>query len=336
MDSSVFKQRIKSLSPSEFEEFIAEIWGAKGWSTTVTSRSDDRGTDIIATRDSGEKELIQVKRYREGNSVGSKEVRNYATLYQQKEDVDSVVIVTSNSFTDPGRELAHDLDVRAIEEIRLYELVDEVDLFEYLSNNSESEISQQEGQTSLPEGYSDALREAATVLTELSDAMNIIKELGEVDDIEYIFAKNDFSSDDFDSILLFHDHWVGVADDAFQIAERLRDLPEESFPSDLRSLIELQIGLLESLGEEISLAIRYKEKLLNTRLEGSPIEIGEHKQLLDMDEVISCNILPPAETADLETLKKKQDQRMDQVTMLIQKTGLLSKKRKEIVDQYNR
>lgn len=105
----VTKQELQSIDPYEFEELIAELWESKGYTTTVRSKSNDRGIDIEAER-GGFKEVIQAKRYNETNKIGSKEVRTYATLYQQT-DANQVVLVTSGQVVESAKELADDLHV---------------------------------------------------------------------------------------------------------------------------------------------------------------------------------------------------------------------------------
>lgn len=117
-----FLRLIRSMNEYEFEQFIGDIWNERGFDTTVRQGSGDRGIDVVARRD-GEKQLIQAKRYQQSNKVGSKQVREYATLYQQVEDADSVVIVTTSSFTEPSQELAWELDVEIIDGEALFEIV---------------------------------------------------------------------------------------------------------------------------------------------------------------------------------------------------------------------
>lgn len=69
--------------------------------------------------------LIQAKAYSKENKISSNEVRNYATLYQQEDDVDEVVLVTTSRFTSQAKELAQDLDVDAIDRENLAEMVSE-------------------------------------------------------------------------------------------------------------------------------------------------------------------------------------------------------------------
>lgn len=101
------------MEPYDFEKFVAKVWKSKGFDTNISQQSRDWGVDIIASK-SDTKVAIQAKRYSESNKVGSQEVRNYATVYQQDDSINSVVIVTSGKFTKPSKKLAGKLDVGAV------------------------------------------------------------------------------------------------------------------------------------------------------------------------------------------------------------------------------
>jgi restriction system protein len=111
------------MDPYKFEQFVADVWEKRGYNTEVRNGSGDRGIDVVAIN-SETKKLIQVKRYNPSNKVGSQEIREYATLYQQVDDADTVLIVTSGTFTDAGRRLAADLEVEAVNGSELFAIVD--------------------------------------------------------------------------------------------------------------------------------------------------------------------------------------------------------------------
>ena len=111
------KKKLQSMNEYDFEKLVADLWSREGWNTNVTDPSGDRGIDVVATRTglTTEKQVIQAKRYTEGNTVGSKEVRTYATLRQQESDADSVVLVTTSQFTKQATRLATDLRVKLVD-----------------------------------------------------------------------------------------------------------------------------------------------------------------------------------------------------------------------------
>ncbi|WP_129115102.1 restriction endonuclease [Halegenticoccus tardaugens] len=115
--TSAHHERLRTLDPYEFELFIAELWSRRGWETEVSQRSVDRGIDVIATRSNPfrEKQVIQAKRYGEGNNVGSSEIQQYSSLRHQENGVDTVVVVTTSGFTTQAEELAGDLNVKLLD-----------------------------------------------------------------------------------------------------------------------------------------------------------------------------------------------------------------------------
>lgn len=111
---STVQSYLEEIGPYEFENLIAEIWEFKfGYTTRTTSASQDRGVDIVAIQNEplNEKILIQTKLYQKGNKVGSQQIREYATLYQQDNDADQVVLISTGGFTKQADELADDLRV---------------------------------------------------------------------------------------------------------------------------------------------------------------------------------------------------------------------------------
>jgi hypothetical protein len=115
---------IDDLNPEEFEHYVADIWEERGWNVEVTQSSNDRGIDIVATKSNPfqQKQLIQAKKYAQENSISSTDVQQYASLYQQEESVDSVVIVTTSYFTTNAKDRAEDLNVKLVDGEKLEEM----------------------------------------------------------------------------------------------------------------------------------------------------------------------------------------------------------------------
>ena len=130
---SEIQYQLQQMDPYEFEQLVADVWEAEGYDTTVRQKSDDRGIDVEAVKQQPfhQKVLIQAKRYSDSNTIGSEEVRKYATLYQQVNDADTVVIVTTGGFTNQAERLARDLDVK---------LVDGKSLAQMIANNDGTQI----------------------------------------------------------------------------------------------------------------------------------------------------------------------------------------------------
>lgn len=125
-------QFLYALTPEEFENFVARVWSERGWDANVTQISGDSGIDIVATKESPfqQKQLVQAKRYGPDSSVGSPDIQQYASLRQQEDNVDSVVVVTSSGFSNQAVQLAEKLNVKLISGSELYTLVAENGLFD--------------------------------------------------------------------------------------------------------------------------------------------------------------------------------------------------------------
>lgn len=131
------QEQLLSLSPYELEKVVAELWNQMGYETQVTSKSSDRGIDVdVQNQERNERKVIQVKQYSKGNRIGSPEIRKYATLYQQEDGLDEVILVTTSSYTKEAKILAHDLDVRIINGQKIAKLTQK-----YLPRSNKSEES---------------------------------------------------------------------------------------------------------------------------------------------------------------------------------------------------
>lgn len=98
-----------ALTPIAFEEYVEDVWRAKGYSCERTPSSGDDGIDIIAENED-RRTLIQVKRYTT-QSVGIETVQRSAGLLVDNEyQADGVAIVTTSSFTDNARRRANRID----------------------------------------------------------------------------------------------------------------------------------------------------------------------------------------------------------------------------------
>ncbi|RLG91395.1 MAG: hypothetical protein DRO36_04320 [Candidatus Hecatellales archaeon] len=70
----LLQNNFESLSPREFEEFIAKLFRAMGYQVKLTPYVKDMGADILAKNEK-DTILIQVKKYSVGHNVSNKEVQ---------------------------------------------------------------------------------------------------------------------------------------------------------------------------------------------------------------------------------------------------------------------
>jgi len=154
---NISREDLESIDPYDFEQLVADVWEAKGYDTTVRSKSGDEGIDVEAEK-TGYKEVIQAKRYNISNKLGSEDIRFYATLYQQEPEANSVVIVTSSEFTDEGRVLADKLKVdtfngdELISEIQEYN-VELTSVFNQEQSNSTDSFDSKHNSSSSPQSF---------------------------------------------------------------------------------------------------------------------------------------------------------------------------------------
>ena len=100
------REHLCSMDPGAFENLIADYFLRRGFvHADVIGRSGDRGVDIIATNAQGERELIQCKRYRPGNNIGSTPIQRVDSYMRSRNAIRAWVITTSD-FTPEGRDEA--------------------------------------------------------------------------------------------------------------------------------------------------------------------------------------------------------------------------------------
>ena len=91
---------IRSLSPADFEELVAETYRAQGNSVEVVGGTGDHGIDLVVHSYRGDTYLVQCKRYR--GKIGEPVVRDfYGSL--RASDASGGAIITSGTFTDAAR-----------------------------------------------------------------------------------------------------------------------------------------------------------------------------------------------------------------------------------------
>lgn len=138
------KTRLQEMDNYEFEHLVADLWERMGWNTEVLQASVDAGIDVIATKETPypQKKVIQAKRYSSGNTVGGPDIQQYASLKHQEPDADSVIVVTTSSFTTHAHDRAKDLNVKLVDVDALVSMINEVGIDvvrKYIDLTSEKE-----------------------------------------------------------------------------------------------------------------------------------------------------------------------------------------------------
>ena len=162
--------QLQKIDEYLFEQLVAGLWETRGWTTKVTSGSNDRGVDVIAEKQNPfhQKQLIQAKRYSQGNKIGSPDIQQYSSLKHQFQNVDNVVVVTTSDFTSQARDIANSLNVKLINGRELVSLIVETDpedlLEEYFPDDFFS--SDSNSSSGLKKSTSDNLSEISTQFDE--------------------------------------------------------------------------------------------------------------------------------------------------------------------------
>lgn len=143
MASSEILQTLRDLPPRHFEQFVADVWQERQeWTTEVMDAGPDSGLDVIGEPPGGgPKTAVQCKRYR-NRKVTSRDIREYASLRMQWEDVQGVTLVTTSSFTRDARETAARVDVKCIDGDKLVSLIrnfNAEDILEWYTNDKPEE-----------------------------------------------------------------------------------------------------------------------------------------------------------------------------------------------------
>lgn len=101
----------------------------------MSQASIDAGIDVVATKEMPypQKKVIQAKRYGENTTVGGPDIQQYASLKQQVEGADSVIVVTTSEFTSSAQKRARDLNVKLVDGDRLAQLIDEHDAWDLVT-----------------------------------------------------------------------------------------------------------------------------------------------------------------------------------------------------------
>ena len=162
------KRRLQVMDEYDFEYFVAELWERMGWETTVSQASMDAGIDVVATKETPypQKKVIQAKRYGENTTVGGPDIQQYASLKQQVEGADSVIVVTTSEFTSSAHKRARELNVKLVDGDRLVQLIDEFDAGDLVSKYV-SDVRVERAEPSIADGGATTAKEGSKITTEI-------------------------------------------------------------------------------------------------------------------------------------------------------------------------
>ncbi|MDA8265177.1 MAG: restriction endonuclease [Actinomycetota bacterium] len=113
--------RLRELTPAAFEQAVGDVLNAHGWHLSLTGGSGDEGADLAGKDPSGQRTIVQCKRYAATHGVGSPTVQlalGARTIHR----AERVLVVTSSGFTAPARSLARREGIELLDGVTLVSL----------------------------------------------------------------------------------------------------------------------------------------------------------------------------------------------------------------------
>ena len=114
-DARLRDEHVPSMSPAEFERFVARQLEQAGWSVRHTGRTGDQGCDVVAEL-RGFRAVVQVKKCRAGNAAVQEVVAARHHYGAQ------VMVVVALGFTPAARLLAASNGVHLMHHSQLCDL----------------------------------------------------------------------------------------------------------------------------------------------------------------------------------------------------------------------
>lgn len=115
---------LRKMSPTDFEEYIADLFRRQGYSARAVGRSHDGGIDVEATKD-GVTHLIQCKKFIT-SQVGVHDVRDFYGAITDRLSDGKGYFITTNIFTHEAEKFAEDKRIELIDGTKLLALIKEV------------------------------------------------------------------------------------------------------------------------------------------------------------------------------------------------------------------
>jgi HJR/Mrr/RecB family endonuclease len=126
-------QWLRGMQPSEFEDYIADLFKKLGYKTEVTGGSHDQGVDVIAKKDNIE-HYIQCKKFITSIvSVGA--VRDFYGATADHLARGKGYFITTNKFTLDAEKFADDKPIELIDGYKLIEYIHLAEKNDTISNS---------------------------------------------------------------------------------------------------------------------------------------------------------------------------------------------------------
>jgi hypothetical protein len=105
---------LKTMSPDDFESFVAELFRRKGYHARVVGEIGDHGVDIDVRNLQGQRAIVQCKRYADG-WVGESTIRDLYGAFMHDGQATSAFLVTTSFFSAPAKAWAKGKPIKLID-----------------------------------------------------------------------------------------------------------------------------------------------------------------------------------------------------------------------------
>lgn len=114
-------QWLQGMKPTEFEDYIANLFSRLGYKTQAVGKAYDGGIDVVAEKD-GIKHYIQCKKFIT-SQVGVHDVRDFYGALADKLTKGKGYFITTNKFTLEAEKFAEDKPIELIDGHKLIEYI---------------------------------------------------------------------------------------------------------------------------------------------------------------------------------------------------------------------
>ncbi len=113
---------LRGLNPTEFEKYVATLFGNLGYSAEAVGQAGDHGIDVKIEKD-GIVSYIQCKKYSNKHKVGEPEVRNFLGSLDHKHAQGKGYFVTTGIFTLHAERFAEDKPIELVDGLALIKYI---------------------------------------------------------------------------------------------------------------------------------------------------------------------------------------------------------------------
>jgi restriction system protein len=111
---------LRNLTPTQFEEYVAELFRNLGYKAWSVGGKNDRGIDVIVEKE-GLKHYIQCKKYFKSHQVGPREIREFYGALLDRLAKGKGYFITTSKFTLAAEKFAEDKPIELIDGNKLLE-----------------------------------------------------------------------------------------------------------------------------------------------------------------------------------------------------------------------